>query len=335
METGVLYRFKADDGITKQGMEKIASLLWREFGFGLPRWFSNLYIDTQVFPGHETSTVINGERVMVPTELSGKFAKRVKKFLNLARNINPDNNFMQELGKLAAENAMYGNELWYDFTDDFGWTDGDFGDKGSCLFARGEKSRVLRWMEHNGMMAIRAFHSENPNCGMARAWMYPLPNRDAYVIFNGYFDPVKARMFLRDGRGLLLFAQILSAHVNKPYSECDYPRDKSGQLWLNGDAYSVGDTGGRVEFDFERYATCYLCNSFSLHPSDDGFITESYSGYYKNFCPMCIKRVMDNDIFFIRDKIRSCTNKGYAHTAAMWRDILRYLEEHVEAKVTQ
>ena len=188
----------------------------------------------------------------------GTFPKRLSSYVYKTFNVKLPVQLLKEIGTIAsANNVTSDNTLFWDiFKCDTGdwWNDGDFGDVGSCLWNSNENARFI--MEQKDFYAIRVYDSdklerERFNNGMdtiqlsykdlaednlsalyrsgrGRAWMYYIPNYDAYVIWNGY-----------DSMGTLQalhFARIFATHFGYVYHKIRLANQErgDGQMYING-----------------------------------------------------------------------------------------------------
>lgn len=114
----------------------------------------------------------------------GKISKRVKSvlFKEHGIKISPDN--MTTISELA-NRFKIGGRFAFDFTAEFNWNAGDFGDHGSCYWW--ENRRQLRLITTAGFRAIRFYNLDKDGAGCGRAWIAPLRGEpDKFIIFNAY-----------------------------------------------------------------------------------------------------------------------------------------------------
>ena len=142
----------------------------------------------------------------------GTFPKRLSSYVYKTFNVKLPVQLLKEIGTIvSADNVTSDNTLLWDiFKCDTGdwWSDGDFGDAGSCLWGSNENARFI--MEQKDFYAIRVYDSDKLErkrfnngmdtiqlsykdlaenhlsslyrLGRGRAWMHYIPNYDAYVI---------------------------------------------------------------------------------------------------------------------------------------------------------
>ena len=84
------------------------------------------------------------------------------------------------IGNIARKHLLVEDTYTIDFTDNFDWDAGDFGDYGSCFW--GDNSGAREIMEGEGVIAIRFYDEDR---GTGRAWLYELSD-SAWLLFNAY-----------------------------------------------------------------------------------------------------------------------------------------------------
>lgn len=92
----------------------------------------------------------------------------------------------EAIGTIAAKYAQFAIE--YDVTNVFQWQDGDFGDKGACMFGGCYNESRVDYLPRLGASALR-FYTARPG----RCWIIPVPHeysegRNWYVVTNYYGD---------------------------------------------------------------------------------------------------------------------------------------------------
>jgi len=240
-------------------------------------------------------------------EYVGSLPKRVAKYAyqELGKKLTPDQ--LSEIGNLATRHSLRDTTYFCDITDSFDWSDGDFGDHGSCYWSCHSYART-DMLPDNGSYAIRFWREENRDNGFARAWI--IPHGDCYIVFNGY------------GMETLPIARVLSAHLGHAY----YRRinftnngDPSGSLYINGgSAWLVGPQSSVVEIDaidlnWEEGDSCYCCgesidNDDHYHtPAGEGCCGGCYRDRYF-FCETCCENYSIDDGMADPDGSDICDN---------------------------
>jgi len=103
--------------------------------------------------------------------------------------------FIAFVGSRLNDLAIKPNTYHYDFTNEFDWSDGQFGHSGSCWFHDdGPYGASLPTFQNNGGWAIR-FYSKDANGypdkydhGIARTWVKP--EADSLLCFNTYGNEI-------------------------------------------------------------------------------------------------------------------------------------------------
>lgn len=181
-------------------------------------------------------------------EYVGSFCKRVAKYYwqMIQYKISSDN--LGILGSIMSNHTFRDNQYSFDFTGNFDWEAGDFGDDGSCFWACHMAAREL--LQDYGVFAIR-FYDESK--GYARAWV--CREGDCYVMFNGY------------GLECSNIARIMADYLGMSYRKItlDNQGESSGLIWINGGAgYIVGPESSvngvsHVRLDIDVGTVCVDC----------------------------------------------------------------------------
>ena len=227
--------------ISETGKREILSLLWNETGDNcIPALPDDFAWQMQVGG--------KGEYV-------GSLPKRIAKYYWQKFTVKLNSDFLGKIGSLASQHTTKIDEFTFDFTSEFNWDDGDFGDAGSCYWGCRSKARDL--LSENGGQAIRFFNGEGgARHGFARAWI--MPHQDGLVCFNGY------------GMELSQIAHILAFHRGESYRKIRLANNDSadGLIWINGGSgFLIGQESainGASRFDLHiDSATCDNCGDFS------------------------------------------------------------------------
>lgn len=195
----------------------------------------------------------------------GTFPKRVAKFQYTKYSTKLTSAQMAELGTLANRHCVKQSDYWIDFTQDFDWEPGDFGeDPESCYWKSKDEARTeilpglnswaFRFYEKRDYSNFSGSHYE----GMARCWAVPF--RRTFVLFNAY------------GMELTQMARIASSMWDCYYKKLKVENngESDGLLWINsGSGIAVGNQadvlalGSRTDFCYPRNATkpCSQCGN--------------------------------------------------------------------------
>lgn len=116
---------------------------------------------------------------------AGTLPKRIAKYISKVYGRKIGEVATANLGMFMNQNShIVGGSFEFDFTDEFDWDAGDFGDAGSCFWSSNESARGI--MRSNGVVAIRFYNRDKGGRGCARAWVAPAPDRSGFVVFNAY-----------------------------------------------------------------------------------------------------------------------------------------------------
>ena len=95
-------------------------------------------------------------------EYAGNFPTRIKLFLKKVHGIKMSGPDISEVGNIGKRNTITADEFTFDFTKEFDWEDGDFGDGGSCYWAGRAGARKM--LEDHDSLAIRFYEPETCRC---------------------------------------------------------------------------------------------------------------------------------------------------------------------------
>lgn len=202
----------------------------------------------------------------------GTFPKRISKFYYKNFGIKCPTEFLTNIGNIARTHSSEQKTYSFDFTNEFDWESGDFGDGGSCYF--GGRSGARQMISEADGLAVRFFDS-NGN-GLARAWI--LPHGNIHVFFNGY------------GMQLVTIVRVIATWAGLSYVKVTVTnRGRSNDtLWINGDSgYVMGETSiiediQDVDFDLDdiHVDICENCGD-PIHEDD------VYWGIDQAYCEYC------------------------------------------------
>lgn len=216
----------------------------------------------------------------------GTFPKRLSKYLYDDYKIILTPRDLEQIGNIAKDNSSEQNKFYVDFTQEFNWNPGDFGDAGSCFW--GGNSGAREMLSVNGAYAIRFFRPkiEDPAfgrrvfystfTGLARAWL--VKENFGFVMFNGY------------GIVIQQIANILATGCNLYYRKIELRNegDVTGLLWIGarngssqGHGWVIGDmlmVKDITEHDFQweelDSESCEHCGTH-IRQGDDWIIGDS------------------------------------------------------------
>jgi hypothetical protein len=288
LETGRFTITIPDNGLTRVGIDLIQDRLLEWTEARIPdHWRSK-----GKYHSWEWAWKVPGKG-----EYVGALPKRVAKYIyqECGKKLTPDQ--MSRIGNLATRHSVCNATYYCDITDDFDWTDGDFGDGGSCFWSCHSYARETMLPDHSAF-AIRFWKTEDWEEGFARAWI--IPYQDCYIVFNGY------------GMETLPIARVLSAYLGHAYYrrvEFTNNGDSGGSLYINGGfAWLVGPQDSVVEIDAinldweegESGYSCEYCNcsidedEHQHDPDGDDCCEECYRERV-SYCECC------NEDFWSRD----------------------------------
>jgi len=225
-------------------------------------------------------------------EYVGALPKRVGKYAYQELGVKLTAKQLSEIGNLAAQHSVRNETYFCAIVDDFDWSDGDFGDGGSCYW--GGNAGALDMLKDNGGRAILFWRDEAHTTGFARAWVVPF--EDCYVVFNGY------------GLETLPIARVLSAHLGHAYyRRINFANNgaSAGTLWINGGtAWLVGPQSSVVEIDSidldweepEVSLSCERCGDsinedYHSHAPDGNDYCEHCYCEHVSYCEHCSEDV--------------------------------------------
>lgn len=237
-------------------------------------------------------------------EYTGKFSKRVGKYVHQATGGKLTDAQRAWVGKVAREHQADSKPMYFDITDTFDWRDGDFADGGSCFWGdnRGAKTAME---DDEDFYAIR-FYSEQ-QAGVGRAWLHVV-DEQCIVIFNAYgpYETLEIAHLLAQRQG--------SEYIYKQIELANFGQD-TGMLYINGcgKGYAVCekthwlcDQGSYdFELDVPHECHCAMCGC-GVYEEDTSYV-EGYDGV---ICSDCF----DNHFFH-------CSSCGDAYNDAEARYI--------------
>ncbi len=270
----------------------------------------------------------------------GKFAKRLAALIKKNSDVKLSSDHISIIGDLARQHSSKPGIIYYDITNKFDWTPGDFKDNGSCFWGKNNEAREI--MLDAGGLAIRFYREKaqliagvpacgDPDCndcekeeimeyGIGRAWI--IPYRNKWALFNSYgFKNIKS-------------ARILAGITESDYKNIairNYERSQ-GKLWINnGEGYLVGKGLPKtdnidLEIGEDPRTACFTCQKKS--PSaEHGIGGEIY-------CHPCFKKVHIRCVhcksyWVLTSSITPETKCGYCEEHPIKKKKLRTLRRHI------
>jgi hypothetical protein len=194
----------------------------------------------------------------------GRLTKRLNKLIadqfGLTLGELANDPYMPMLGERLAHMRYPEKGIYVDFTNNFDWYRGDFGDSGSCFW--GDRTNARYAMQDNGFYALRVWKKveNNPYVkheyeGYCRAWLAPnTPSTGCFTLFNFYGGMSQPMVYAMLSRFLgMKIAEIGDLRNNGSTSEV---------LYINGDHYAFytpdsaamyADGIGEIDLDVEVY----------------------------------------------------------------------------------
>lgn len=239
----------------------------------------------------------------------GKLAKRIAKFAKKHYDIRLTPAQLGHIGSIVGNNTLSDSAQYHiDFNSTLDWSDGDFGDSGSCLWGGRESGRMA--MIENGVNAVRFWNLpedeefdredyQDTARGWGRAWVWK--RRKFIVIWNSYgYENWVGRLHLAR------IARILGQLWGISYRPISLSNNGAtdGQVYINsGRGYILGDIDDISEVSSYDLEICCAddtkCENCGCHiGEDDSYYTDDGEGPY---CADCF-----NEMF------AQCENCGYA-----------------------
>jgi hypothetical protein len=199
----------------------------------------------------------------------GKFPRRVATYYKKEHGEGISIELLTSIGNRVDQHSFKEGTYLLNFTEDLGWSAGDFGDHGSCFWGCRELAREA--LMKNDVFAVKFYRDRGT--GYARAFV--LRVNDGLIVFNAYGLPCRT------------IAYVLATLFDYPHRkgiELYINGDYDGLIWLNEDAYQIGLTPPAnivtVKFDVP-YAWCSCCEDF--YPVEQGEY-DDYDGFRCLYC---------------------------------------------------
>ena len=261
------------NGVSDEGRERILCYL----------------IDSGI--SYPASLLSNAEFEWVWKTSRGTLPKRLRAAL-VREGVKPPDQLIATVGTIAYENAEKSASHVLQFSRDFDWYAGDFGDGGSCFWGGREAART-HMLPELGAWAACFFHTQDWDRGLARAWL--VPYEDFVILFNPY-----SKDSLYTGCEM---TRIIAFHLGLTYRKLEslYNNDNdSGTLYINSaTGWAIGTADKLPEgWDFkceDLYLTscrrcgksiCDVDNEYPS-PNDDEVLCERCYSSYTFCCDHC------------------------------------------------
>lgn len=250
----------------------------------------------------------------------GRITKRIAKHYFKADKTKIDPAVITQVGNMVDMFAMKVQRYTIDFTDDFNWNAGDFGDSDSCFW--GGRSVAREMLKRAGCIAIRIFEPArlgNGFKGVGRAWMAPhKPEQNNWLIWNAYgphdlrkiarifacfinagagvrislrnFGDSTDTFYINNGTGMLIGPAVtkymdydFKLVAPKPKCHC-YSCEEP--LWYDEEIYMLGEDAFCLGCYEEQSMVCDNCHELMSESQSAIVMTESHS--YESWCPACV-----------------------------------------------
>ena len=223
---------------------------------------------------------------------------------------------LSDLGSMAARHCERNSEYLFDFTRDFNWKAGMFGDGGSCYW--GDRSGARPCIYDNGGYAIRFWNPAVPTDGWGRCWILPVSQWldqskltvEPFAMFNGYH---------KQGSTLITMARVLATHMGLSYQKIGFTNsDSDDTLYLNSDsAFLVGmpnELIGITSIEMDICMDDYTGRDDTMHCEDCGEDIDEddhqHSPSGNDICQGCY----DNHYFYCDSCSNDCDQDHMAST---------------------
>ena len=241
----------------------------------------------------------------------GTLPKRLDSTLRKLWDVRLPREAISQLGNIASEHTERISRHVLEFTQDFGWQRGAFGDDDSCFWTDRRGAKAM--LHSMGAYALRFYDPDYDETGWARSWL--VPTNDFYVLFNAYS---------KNNIGVCYDA-LSQSRILAYFLGCSYKRvdpltnhgNADGTLWINGrkqndyncgrvpHGYVVGypeDIAAVKSYDFEchdvdseeydeRYTTCERCDDTVSNDDTSCVDEQSWCDYctrhYASWCDHC------------------------------------------------
>ena len=253
--------------IDSRGLEEIDKIL-RKSGF---------YLD---FP--YVIARISPDWVISKGEFAGTFPKRLAKICKQQWGIVLSSDILGKVGEIARKYTL-NREYFIEFSRDFNWTPGEFGDKNSCFFGVSSYQRTR--IKLLGGYAMKVYdESQSP---LGRAWILPYDKTgNNFLVFNSYNNK---------NFNLIFFARLLAIHLGGIYEMV--PEAIPG-IYTNGEYFYFVSVTPEEEFnliELEKYLDSNLITCPSCGKSYPILKLWVHTHNKSLFCPSCYEEIIEGE----------------------------------------
>jgi len=244
--------------IDSRGLEEIDKIL-RKSGF---------YLD---FP--YVIARISPDWVISKGEFAGTFPKRLAKICKQQWGIVLSSDILGKVGEIARKYTL-NREYFVEFSRDFNWTPGEFGDGDSCFFGVYKYQRTR--IKLLGGYAMKVYNEDQSPLG--RAWVLPYDkNERNFLVFNSY----NTRNY-----NLIFFARLLAIYLGGIYEMIngDIPNIYTNNNYF----YFVTIEGAEFYWEkLEKYLKDTLVFCPTCEKSYPVLNLKTYTRDSNLYCPSC------------------------------------------------
>ena len=220
-------------------------------------------------------------------EYVGTFTKRLSNFLYKEHTVKITPKNLSALGTAISRHVSKESVYYIDFTKNFNWSAGQFGDTNSCYWGKNSLARDL--FKEAGGMAMRFWSSPIENieelkskyrimrgknrAGLGRAWL--IRQGDIYALFNVYISDQLQSMRLNGLEARVEywdFPRTLAHLLGVSYQKTNvYNGDDGcgGVIYINSDGFAVGLPqvlaaleGIDLDIDTSNVTGCNKCETY-------------------------------------------------------------------------
>lgn len=142
----------------------------------------------------------------------GRINRRLSKMAHDEFGIKIPAAVLEEMGNIYEKYYVPDSTFFFNFSGNFNWERGDFGDPRSCFFGGSRNRHILRF---SGAYAAQFHRQKDVKSGFARAWCLDTP--EGTLVFNAYgMDLNRISGILSNWAGMNLYYNISYEYVNFP-----------------------------------------------------------------------------------------------------------------------
>lgn len=275
--------------------------------------------------------------------LRGTLPKRIAQYFKQTYNVFLPTTMVDYIGNTFRQFYLPEVDVIFDFTRDFNWKAGDFGDHGSCFFTRGGEREAARTiLKREGGYAVRFYSPSNKRDGVARAWLAfdPSGYEDTLLVMNGYGDQ---EPFIGDPtQTIAMILRQYAVETSPDYANIVHKRIRvsnngnvTGKFWINGVRSGDGTERGRgfivgrpnqVEFIEEldlrwqerTIGRCSLCETYLFE--GDEMIRANGGRYCRDCAERRLIRCAETGVFIDRNSAFRYQGQFYDanHVRSAW-----------------